>query len=402
MSTAEATLRRFPWFAALSMTPIMVPVIVLFWQQNGLDTSDIYLLQSAFALAVVLLEVPTGMVADRLGKRTSLVAGQVAIAAGSVVYALGTGFWSFLAAEVVLALGASLVSGADAALVYDSLKRLGRPREYAAYESRIHAMRLGSFAVAQAVGGFIGAWSVRGAMWASAVGPAVAIVVAIGLREALPPTLEGERDAWRAYTGLLRDATKFVLRHRLVRWLAAFAAVLTGSATWLLWAYQPYMALVGWPIWSFGLIFASYNLFAALSSRLADRMATRAGPTGVLVLLGALQALPPLLMGLVVSPASVFFVLGHQAVRGLGRPILNGRILAYTRADKRATVLSLVSMAGRLFFALTGPLVGVIGERGLVPAFLAQGAALVVLGAGFAVAYVRIPEKYFVVKAGID
>ena len=52
----------------LSVTVVMdVVVIVLFWQENGLDPFDIYLLQGLFAVAVVVLEVPTGMVADRLG-----------------------------------------------------------------------------------------------------------------------------------------------------------------------------------------------------------------------------------------------------------------------------------------------------------------------------------------------
>jgi iron complex transport system ATP-binding protein len=63
---------RYQAFAALSITPIMLPVIVLFWRENGLDLFDIFLLQAIFAVANVLLEVPTGMVADRLGKRTSL------------------------------------------------------------------------------------------------------------------------------------------------------------------------------------------------------------------------------------------------------------------------------------------------------------------------------------------
>jgi fucose permease len=126
MRSPETTLRLFPWFAALSLVPLMVPVMVLFWEDNGLDTFDIYVLQAAFALASVLLEVPTGLVADRLGKRASLLSGQIAVAVGCVIYALGTGFWSFLVAEVVLALGVSLLSGADAALLYDSLQRLGR------------------------------------------------------------------------------------------------------------------------------------------------------------------------------------------------------------------------------------------------------------------------------------
>lgn len=401
MRSPEATLRRFPWFAALSLVPLMVPVMVLFWEDNGLGTFDIYLLQAAFALATVLLEVPTGLVADRLGKRASLLSGQIAVAVGCLIYAVGTGFWSFLVAEVVLALGVSLLSGADAALLYDSLKRLGRQGEYAAIEGRAHSIRLVVFALGNVAGGLLGAWSLRATVWASAIGPILAIGVVYGFADAEDAPARSFREALRGYGALMRDALRFLAKHQLVRWIVVFQAVLTASATWLLWSYQPYMTLTGLPVWAFGLAFASYNLFAAACSRAADRLAAAVGHPGMLMLLGALQFLPPLLMGLVLGPASFLFVLGHQAVRGLSRPYLNGRVLAYTNADKRATVLSMASLTGRLLFTLTGPVVGLIGERGLPLSMVVQGGVLAGCFLALAAIYLRIPTKYHQVKAGV-
>ncbi|MBM4365531.1 MAG: hypothetical protein FJ102_04905, partial [Deltaproteobacteria bacterium] len=121
---------------------------------------------------------------------------------------------------------------------------------------------------------------------------------------------------------------------------------------------------------------------------------------GVFLVLGALQALPPLLMAAVVMPLSPLFVLGHQAVRGLSRPIISSRVLAYTYADKRATVLSLGSLAGRLFFAFTGPIVGWVGARHGLPVSLGgQGLVLALIFALLAWEYARIPDKFRSVKA---
>lgn len=401
MRSVESTLRWFPLYSGLSFTPVMIPVLVLFWVDNGLNTFEVYLLQSLFALAVVLLEVPTGMVADRMGKRMSILMGQCTVAVGCLLYAISGGFWSFLLCEVILALGMTLMSGADSALLFDCLKRLGREQELAEHEGRNQSVRMLVFAACNVIGGLLGAWSLRATVWAGVVGPLLAIFVVASFVEASPPP--GDRslaEAAGGYRQLMRDALQFVTRHRLVRWLLLFQAVLTGSATWLLWAYQPYMELSGLPLWAFGLAFAVYNLFAAACSRLAHRVGTRLGDGGTLVLLAALQALPPLLMAFWIGPASFLFVLGHQAVRGLGRPLLNARILAYTWPDKRATVLSLGSLAGRLFFALTGPIVGMLGEGALLPRALAiQGAVLVALFALLGWAYRSIPEKHFRVKA---
>ena len=99
------------------------------------------------------------------------------------------------------------------------------------------------------------------------------------------------------------------------------------------------------------------------------------------------------------SADSILFALGHQAVRGMATPIVSARILQYTYADKRATVLSISSMASRLFFAASGPIVGWVTEHGSLQASLFfQSAVLALLSAMLFVAYVRIPPKYFRVK----
>jgi len=77
MRSHERTVRLFPLFTALSMTPFMVPVMVLFWMENGLGTFEVYLLQALFAGAVVLLEVPTGMLASLGGRLFFTLTGPV-------------------------------------------------------------------------------------------------------------------------------------------------------------------------------------------------------------------------------------------------------------------------------------------------------------------------------------
>lgn len=374
----------------------MVPVLVLFWESCGLSVLDIYLLQAAFALSSAALEVPTGMVADRLGRRASLLSGQLIVGLGFLFYAASGGFWSFLVAEVIIALGAALLSGADAALLYDSLAALGREEEYTEQEGRARAVRLLSFALCNLLGGALAVWSLRATLWASAVGPLLALGVVASFADINPPRRKGSaREELSAYRALLGGALRFVRKHRLVRWHLSLYAVLMGSASWLLWMYQPYMSLTGLPLWSFGVAFALYNLFAAGCSRLAGRFEQRLGPRGALVALGALHLLPLLLMATVVGPLSFLFVLGHQAVRGLFRPIITGQVLRHTYDDKRATVLSLATLGGRLFFALTAPVVGFFGDRlALTDAILLQGALLAGIFAFLAWRYVSIPEKY--------
>lgn len=396
----ESNLWRILAFSAIVHTPLFLPVAVLFWGDNGLDLFDVYLLQGLYAVAVVALEVPTGMVADRLGKRTSLLAAATIYFLAMLFYSTGNGFWSFLAAELGLAMAGSLYSGADNALIYDTLAALDRTREYTRWSGRARAVQMASIGVSSVLGGLVATWSLRTTVGLSAIGPGLAMIVALGFVEVQRPAGGGSlAKELHAYRQLLRSAMGFVAKHRLVRFYVVFFAVLNGSTMWLLWLYQPYMEYSGLPLWAFGLAFAVYGLFAAAVGTFADRLEEAFGPRGSLVALGVLQIAPLMLMATVVHPASFLFVLGHQANRAIGRPILTNRILAFTWADKRSTVLSIAALGSRLVFALTAPLIGYATNALSLPeALWLQAGILGVCGVLLSVEWARVPAKYHTPK----
>ena len=400
--------RRQPWryqlFQALYLPAFFVPVVVLFWEENGLDRFDIYLLQGLFAVAVLLLEVPTGLVANRLGKKRSLIWGAVGLEVGFVAYGVATSFWAFLVGEVIIAVGVTLLSGADAALLYDTLDALGRRDEFKKIEGRARAIQMTSLALCSVAGGFVGEHSYRATVWMTAIGPLLALLVAAGLKRRRPSSPTGgegtrARRAVAAYAQLIRGSLRFVRRHRLVRWYIMFFAVITGSGTWLLWLYQPYMQAAGLPIWAFGFIFAGLNLAGAAASHFAHRFDAALGATATLVALALLQILSPALMAVAVTSFGIAFALGQQAVRGMTGVIVSDRILRFTYADRRATVLSLQMLGPRLFFALTAPAVGWVARaQPLDTTLLAQVGLLGACLLALLLAYRRVPAKYHVAK----
>jgi len=133
-----------------------IPVIVIFFQRQGLSMTQVMVLQTAFALAVVGLEIPSGFFADRVGRRPSIFLGAAAVTAACVVYGTGYGFGQFLIAELLWAVGASLISGADSAILYDTLLALGREKEYQKIEGHASFLGLSGAAAAAAAGRLLG------------------------------------------------------------------------------------------------------------------------------------------------------------------------------------------------------------------------------------------------------
>ena len=124
-----------------------------------MSLADIMTLQALFGLAVVVFEFPSGYLADRIGRRRSLLVGGTLAIAGWLAYTRATTFASVAVAEMLLGAGSAFISGADRAMLWTSLGESGRLREYPRWEGRLRAGAQISEAVSSAVGGWLYALS---------------------------------------------------------------------------------------------------------------------------------------------------------------------------------------------------------------------------------------------------
>ncbi len=356
-----------------------VPVIVIFFQRQGLNMTQVMFLQTAFAVAIVALEVPSGFFADRVGRKPSVFLGAAGVTVACVVYALGQGFSHFLVAELLWALGSSLISGADAALLYDTLAALDREDEYQKVEGQATFWAMAGAAGASVVGGLLATAGLRVPFYLTVAALAAATTTTLFLREA-PRRRGGHRRGELYY---LYKIGRFALyKNAEVRGLILFAAVLSGLGTVGFWLYQPYFERCGIPLAYFGLIFALFNVFAAFSGKIAFAVERVVGKRLALASLPALLGGSFFAMAAFVAPWGFLFVLFAQFVRGFSTPVIQDYINRHTWSDKRATVLSLKNLTGRLVFIITAPVAGAAVDHGDVRLGLVfAGATTVVAGA---------------------
>ncbi|MFT4396878.1 MFS transporter [Gordonia lacunae] len=105
----------------------------------GLGSAEISALFVIWSASSVIVEVPTGVLADRLSRRKLLIAGPLVTASGFALWTVAPSFLSFATGFVLWALGGSLRSGTTQALVYDELALLGRSQAYARLSGRMRA-----------------------------------------------------------------------------------------------------------------------------------------------------------------------------------------------------------------------------------------------------------------------
>ncbi len=365
---------------------VVMPVIVPFYKHHGLTMHQVYLLQTIFALTVVVFEVPSGYAADLLGRRRSLILATALSGAAFTLLAIGRGFAGFAAFELCAAVGASLWSGTDVALLYDTREALGDDDEGPRDLGRQMLWGQVGETVAALLGGALVLVHIRMPAIANAITAWIPLVIALGIVEPPRAKLDGSQ-----HRENFRRIGKALFGHSRILTLVLLSLVAYGVATLLaVWSFQGYWAEKGVAIGWFGLLWAGYNLVVALVGRAAGAVEDRLGGPRSVLLIGALPVVGYLGMAFGGLILGIVAGLALQISRGLTQVILRHALNTRVTADFRATANSVSSLGVRLSFAVLGPLMGwTIDGQGYRTALGGFGALYVILFVALAVPLAR-------------
>jgi len=345
---------------------------------GGLSYLEILLLNAWFMGWSFLLEVPTGVVADRFGRRISLALAGAAASVAALVLAAAPRYPLFLLGEVLFAAATALLSGADEALLYDSLRALGREEQATRSMSRLEVWKLAGIVVGALTGGPLAATlGLRAPLLLQAAPAALAAALALALVE--PPHAPGLS---RPRVGELLLGGLRLLRAQPVLRSLALDLVASASLAWLvIWLYQPQLERVGVPLALFGTVHAAMCLgqigFLAGAARFERLLG---GRRRLLRLAALLPGFAYLALAAASDVATVVGAIVLAATFGLSRPVLfSGALNRHIPSAQRATVLSSISMLRTLAIALVNPIAGLLADRSMRGALVVLGVAAIVV-----------------------
>jgi MFS family permease len=336
---------------------LVMPIVVLFYQENGLSMSQIFILKSIYSVAMVATELPSGYLADVWGCRKTILFGAILGTLGILIYSFSSDFYSFVFAEIVLGIGFSFISGADSAMLYDSLKAENRENEYIKYEGRITSGGNFAEALAGVAGGLLASISLRTPYYFQIVVAAIAIPAAYFLKE---PQHALERTHLKMME--IISIVKLTYQQPEMR-SAIMISSFTGAATLTYaWFVQPYFQKAGVPISVFGILWTLLNLSAGVFSMFSYRIERFLGKKNSLLFIVIFISLGFILTSLEISLIGIAILFGFYMVRGLATPVLKDYINQYTDSKVRATILSVRNLEIRIIFAAVGPVLGYLTD----------------------------------------
>jgi MFS family permease len=345
------------------------PIWVIYLQrERGLSLTQIALLDTPFFLLMVLAEVPTGAIADRFGRRWSLMLGSSLFAVAVFVFAIADSYPVILLSYGAWGLGLTFQNGADVALLFDSLKAVGREGEFQKINSRLTALRSLSVLLAILIGAPIAeATSYSFPIMLSAMIALLAVPVALSMHEAkrevhdaseryLQTLVSGIRDAWR------HAALRYVILFSGIIWMATFTPLIF---------QQPFLHRHGVGTGDLGLWQAPIRGAGIVAALLAYQFVARMGQRGAFFALPVLLIVANLALAGVDHGWAAAGFLGTGLVAGLNPPMIATYINHRIPSERRATILSVQSVVASGILAICEPIGGIIADQfGLRAVFL--------------------------------
>jgi MFS family permease len=304
ISDADRNWRRFVLFRVLFNSRFYYPVLAVFFLDLGLSATEYTLLNFAWALAIVLTDVPAGVLADRMGRKPLVVAAAVFMVLEMALLCVAPSHGGIvlllccLANRILSGMAEGMASGADEALVFDSLAERGRVGEWPRVLEQVMRWQGVGMVVAMLVGGavydpiFMGrlttalganfhlvqSTTLRFPIYLNLVTALITLGTALGLREpglhATHVVLEGKDLAGPESTALhiATKAASWIARTPVALFVIT-AGVMIDSVTRLFLTFSSsYFRIIHLPEAAFGLIGASIGGLGMVVSPLARRM----------------------------------------------------------------------------------------------------------------------------------
>ncbi len=386
---------------------------VLYMVFKGLSLWQIGIVEGCYHLTGVLFEVPTGALADLLGRKKVIIAGRICSAISSILCLYGQNMWYFAFAFAISAIGQNLNSGSEEALVYDSLKQTGNEKDYLKVRSRLNIIIEVAQGMAIVIGGIIAEYSFPVCYVLSVIIAVISLIPAFiftepeaeqkrelteeasDITESRPAPMKDRRIAavilnhYKVCADILRSAPK-------LRKILIFYPMVFTFHTIMFFYGQEYFSSLGMNKIQISFIMLLAGIVSCLGAFCSERLLLRLG-SGAKYVMSILMGLSIMAFSNENGAQAIIAFAAASFANAVLYPIQSQAINERIPSGQRATIISVDSMAFSIMMILLFPICGIAADYyDLSAVFLGLGALqLMLLG------LISISDKQIIKKSKI-
>jgi MFS family permease len=351
-------------------------LIPFFLTWGKLTFFEVMILQSYFTTMILLLEIPCGAIADYINRKFSLLLGAFSTALAALIYATYPNIIIFIIGETLFAFGNSLISGSDQAILYDTLRKIGKEKEITRISARSKGFFLFGITISAPLGSLIGTYLSLSLTMSFMFFPfIIATFISVTLKE---PNHDLERKESESYFKVIQSGFKELIKNPILRVLAVDLVITESAVFFMFWTYQLYLEDLNFSLVFFGFIAASMTITELVFTNIVPKFEKRfKNKKRFLQIYTLVPGIAYIFMATIfitpVSIALILIVIGF----GFSRSILfiHG-INKHIKTENRATVLSTINMIASLIHTILYPVIGFLVMWSLSLTFIVLGAII--------------------------
>lgn len=356
-------------YSFLSNFSLTHGVWMLYLAYRGLSLFEIGIMESIFHLTSFSMEVPTGMIADLYGRKTSRVLGRILAVISTIIMIFAGNVYFFALSFVFSALSYNLESGAGDALIYDSLKAIGEEKDYMKITGRREIAYQVASSISLIVGGYLATIDYKYVYWASLIVGTITILQSLTFTEPDYGKVEHESTPLKTFIKQLKTSVKVLLKDKKIGLLIVVLEVFSLFYTTEFFYIQNHMKILGSSELKIGITLAAGSLGGAFMATMIHKFDEKYSPDQLLRTFPVLAIIGFWMM--TVPSITPFAFVYLSMVEGSMFVSIGDYINRLIPSEQRATIISFQSMLFSILMISLFPVVGWVGDlHGLDTAFV--------------------------------
>lgn len=339
--------------------------LTLYFQNNlGLSFYQVTLAYAVFTLLVGLLEIPTGVFADKIGYKKTMIIATICMIIAAFGYSLATTINHLFLVEVFWALGFSFSSGTTDSYLYNILKEHGEEKRFNSILGKGNALMFAGLAVSAIIGGLLSKYDLSLPVKWGFLPLLIPFFTVFTFNE--PSYNKTELDHFQH----VKESVKFIFFQPNLRFILFYVIILAVAFESVFKFTQPYMQQLGIPIPFISICFSCSYLLSAGGAYMGQGLNKILGEKKMFLFLYICIFSTLILLKINTLFAIMGLVVLSPLFEGIHGPITTGFINRYTKSKIRATVNSIANLSKSLITAATLPLLGIIAEHNITLIFV--------------------------------
>ncbi|MEI6690902.1 MAG: MFS transporter [bacterium] len=362
---------RYYIFSFLSGLSFYTAALVPFYTNWGhISLTQVQFLQAWLMIWAFVLEIPTGVIADKFGRKYSVAIGCLFIFISFLVYGTFPYFMAFLVAEFFAALGMALMSGASEALLYDSLKEENKTKDFKNIFGKSFSIGQISAIISAPIGGYIASkYGLNIPMLVTSIPALISTLLILTVKE---PSIIKIKSANTRYSEIAKNGINSLIKNKQLMLLALNGILIYTGVYFVIWLYQPLLQQLGVNIVYFGFIRSIFSVSGIIFATNLPKFEKLFGSRKNYFNLTAITSILSLSF-IIIYPSIITIILAIIILGGIGQArfmALNSYMNELVPSAQRATSLSAISMLNRLILIVLNPVVGYVADQSIRGAFV--------------------------------